>query len=335
VGDAGDAGVGDAGDAGPGDAGDGGLGDAGPGDAGDAGPGDAGDAGACGGSYSRQWVINQITLPASKTDYALDLNGDGVADNHFGALVGALSGFLSLQPNVDGALSSGTEVHLIDLNTSDPANSNDPCATSHLYAGKDRSDGGPLAIDPTVAAGFFDGPIASDIFTSRSPVTGPDVVLTFPLAFAGSTPLKLDLHAARITYHLAWLDAGSGLYAGQLNGAIPEAEFLKVFVPAVAAQVNAIVQADPSSSEAQQILSLFDVGNGQGGTCSWSDGSTGTSGDGIIAACEVGDNVLIKVLLAGDVQLFDDAGAYAPNAGNANPDSFSIGIGFSANPATF
>jgi hypothetical protein len=54
-----------------------------------------------------------------------------------------------------------------------------------------------------------------------------------------------------------------------------------------------------------------------------------------IDICEVATSGLIQNVLAPDVQMFDAAGNYHPNPTNANKDSLSIGLGFTAVPATF
>jgi hypothetical protein len=64
------------------------------------------------------------------------------------------------------------------------------------------------------------------------------------------------------------------------------------------------------------------------------DGSAANAGDGVIDVCELTHNPIIRNVFAPDVGLFDTAGQYAPGA--ATPKSLmSIGMGFTAHPATF
>jgi hypothetical protein len=39
----------------------------------------------------RSYLVNNVTLPLARLDYAIDLNGDGLADNNLGQLLGALA----------------------------------------------------------------------------------------------------------------------------------------------------------------------------------------------------------------------------------------------------
>jgi hypothetical protein len=55
-----------------------------------------------------------------------------------------------------------------------------------------------------------------------------------------------------------------------------------------------------------------------------------------IDPCEVAQNAQIQSLFAPDVQIFSaDGTTYAPNPQNAHKDSVSVGLGFTAVPASF
>jgi hypothetical protein len=56
--------------------------------------------------------------------------------------------------------------------------------------------------------------------------------------------------------------------------------------------------------------------------------------DHIIDVCEVQTNTLLKNIFAPDVQMFQN-GVYKPNPSNTTKDSISIGVGFTAAPASF
>ena len=45
-----------------------------------------------GGALHAQYVWNAVVVPLQRSDYALDLNGDGRVDNQFGNIYGALAG---------------------------------------------------------------------------------------------------------------------------------------------------------------------------------------------------------------------------------------------------
>jgi hypothetical protein len=104
--------------------------------------------------------------------------------------------------------------------------------------------------------------------------------------------------------------------------------------------LNDEVQVMPLTSQAMQLLSIFDNGGKSdaacsSGTCKNPDGSCAVGQDGKIDTCEVGTNGLVQNLLAPDVQMFDDAGNYHANPSNTKKDALSVGFGFEAVPATF
>ena len=87
------------------------------------------------------------------------------------------------------------------------------------------------------------------------------------------------------------------------------------------------------------MLAIFDDGGRAealcGGACQNLDKSCAVAHDGTIGDCEIATNGLLQNLLAPDVQLFDAAGNYHPNPANTTKDSLSVGLGFTAVPASF
>src|SRR5512135_121504 len=61
-----------------------------------------------GGSVRAQYVWNNVLVPMQRTDYAIDLNGDGRNDNQLGNIEGALAGQgLPVQTQATQAVQSG------------------------------------------------------------------------------------------------------------------------------------------------------------------------------------------------------------------------------------
>src|SRR5437879_948625 len=55
-----------------------------------------------------RYAINHVTLPQQKSDYALDLNGDGRPDNQYGNIIGTLATqSFDLQSMIDIAVAVG------------------------------------------------------------------------------------------------------------------------------------------------------------------------------------------------------------------------------------
>src|SRR5258706_711419 len=60
-----------------------------------------------------QFVANTILLPKMRTDYAIDLNGDGKADNQLSALVSVLSSQkIDANAQIAGAIKAGDQILL-------------------------------------------------------------------------------------------------------------------------------------------------------------------------------------------------------------------------------
>ena len=286
------------------------------------------------GANAREFVLRAMTLPTTRAEYAFDLNGDGTVDNQFGGVLVGLGGLnLGSQGNVDAAIAAGTDVVLFAEISSDAQLVSDACAHTEVATGNPHPPdaGGGYTIDDAGSAADFAGALAAAAFASTAPASGPDVQWTVKLPlFDPTAPIALPLHGA----HVVYTNAGGNLTEGRLHGAIKSEDVQAHFVPALAAKLNAVVQANPSSSDAQQIKSVFDKGNGNGGSCTNPDSSTSAPNDGKIGLCEVAGNALLLSLLAPDVQMFDGS-TYEPSAANKTPDSVSFGVAFTAGPASF
>jgi len=280
-------------------------------------------------------VINQLLLPMQRSDYAMDLNGDGKLDNAFGNIVGALSSQgIDIQGQTNAAIAAGQDVMLLDVGSMDPTFTNDSCGDAVFYNGVNQTspsfDGGTaFTVDNTVPSTLFTGSIVASAFSSLPlpPMQTVPEQLRIKLPLFGLTPVTL------IGAHLQWKYAGGDLTQGRVNGAITNQDVQDKIIPAIAAQLNQQIQANPNSSSSMQIKQIFDVGDGNGGNCMDKFG-TGVPNDGVIAACEVSGNSIIKNVLAPDVQMFQN-GVYKPSAANTMKDSLSVGLAFTAVPASF
>jgi hypothetical protein len=295
-----------------------------------------------GGSMHAQYVWNDALLPMQRSDYAIDLNGDGRVDDQLGNICGAIAGQnLPLQAQATQSVTSGQSLALFDEHADDLTN--DDCAASDVVpatptASPDFSGSGQFNVDATATVGHFAGPIVAGQFSSLPPpaVAAAPVTVTVKLPLLGAnTPLEVV--GARVQYTRG---ADGRITGGQLNGAIRNSDVQGKLIPGLAASLTAQVQTIPLSETAMQILSIFDNGGKfdpscAAGTCKNPDGSCAVKGDRVISVCEVATAGLIQNVLAPDVQMFDAAGNYHPSPANDHKDSLSIGLGFTAVPATF
>jgi hypothetical protein len=309
-------------------------------------PGAVGDAGvvACApgaGGNTRKYVVNQLTLPQSRTDYAFDLNGDGKLDNQLGNIIGALAQQnLNPQLAMDLAVAAGSDVMLLQVDSSDATFVSDACARSTWANGvpqssPDFSGNGTFAVDNSLPRAPFYGPIAGGAFASQSPAVAAQPVQYMIQIVLFSGPIFVPVTAGRASFTIS----ASGLMTGRLNGAMRKQDVDGILVPAIAADFEMQIQANPTSSNSQQLLSLFDNGGTAstacGTACQNPNGSCAVANDQHISVCEVGSNAIIKNVLAPDVDMHDAAGNWAPNPANTDKDSLSVGFAFTAVKASF
>jgi hypothetical protein len=291
------------------------------------------------GGTKLQWLWDSISVPSKATDFAIDINGDGRVDNQFGNIVATLMS-LNLNPQFQTteSVNGGLTVTLLDLRTSDASGQNDTCAGSSVYIGKPAgmapAMGSSRVVDPSYVPGSFSGTLASGTFNAQPlpAVTRAPTSFVLPLPiFLSTTPTPLPITGAHVRYKVI----SNSVTQGQLNAAVRKADVDGKIVPALAAGMNNKIQTDKSmlgglTQTDVQLLMIFDTGG-----CVDATGTPAVAGDGIISPCELATNKVMKSALAPDVQMFDSSGSYAPNPANSNPDSLSIGLGFTAVQASF
>jgi hypothetical protein len=284
------------------------------------------------GAQSKKFVMTSLNLPTSSQQFTIDLNGDGKQENAFGSIVSLLGGEgFDLQANVNNGLQASGTVLLLEETGTDPNFQNDNCAFVKLKVGMATTTPGMFTVNTSVPEVDFSGLLAQGSFNSNPPAISPDtqVLLSLPLV-AAEPPVPIALHGG----HIAFKNDSSGLSGGVLQGGVKAVDLASGILPPVAASLTATITADPTSTTATSLETNFDLGNGMNGTCMNADGSTSAPADHLIGPCELADNPLLHVLLAADVQLFQN-GLFKPSPANTNKDSISLGVGFTAVPATF
>jgi hypothetical protein len=295
------------------------------------------------GASAVKLVWNTMQMPLQRSDYAIDLNGDGRVDNALGNIDGALAAQnLDPQSSATMALANGQSITLLEERSTDPTFQADACAAALLYDGQttaspDYSGAGKFTVDGSNPPGQFEGPIASGRLTSAPPPATARVpsVVHLALPIGSPVPSLVEVIGARLTFTYA----GGRVSGGQLNGAVRKEQIDDVIVPNLATLLTLEITLAPTSSQAMQIAAIFDTGGTAQGSCAPycqnRDGSCAKPNDGRIDPCEVATNSIIQNVLAPDVQMFDAAGNYHPNPANTAKDSLSIGVGFTAVPASF
>jgi hypothetical protein len=287
----------------------------------------------CASLVKQQAVANAMHLPMSRADFALDLDGDSRVDNQLGNLVGAFSAQgLGPQMATDAAFVAGREIVLFEESSADAMFASASCASARQLRGApqsmpDFSNNGAFTIDTSVPPAAFVGTMASSIFDSPAPTT-----------LRSPTTTKLPIWGVEmpvVVTHLSVKNIAGKAKSAQLNGAMKKTDVDTILVPAIAASLTQILQADPSSQQAMQVKQTFDVGDGHGGQCTNADSTKGTANDGVVSPCELSGNAAFGMILAPDVQLFDMQGNYAPTSPPTKRDSVSLGVTFALVGASF
>jgi hypothetical protein len=297
------------------------------------------------GGQTAKYVVNTVTVPTDKSQFAIDLNGDSRTDNQLGNIIGALSQQgLNVQDGVSMALAKGDLVILAAESSADAAFQADTCAGVRLQLGTlpagatapDYSGNGMFTASGT-QSDVFAGPITAGKFNSASPVTATtptNVTIALPLV-PDAVPVTLKITGA----HLSFTRGADGKVNGaQLQGAIKDADVRGEIIPNVALLLTDKINEMPPTTTGADIERLFDTGGAPAApdcptTCK-TDTGCATKGDKKIDVCEVATSGLIQNVLAPDVQMFQ-GGVYKPNKANAEKDSLSLGLQFSMVPAKF
>jgi hypothetical protein len=261
-------------------------------------------------TYSRGFAVDSLLLPTNTTQanaYAIDLDGDGHAENALGGALLPLSNFgVDVAATAAAATSAGQIVHLVELRSSDPTFMSDAAAQATWLVGVATSapplfDGSDtfryadaLASDAFIAALSVGDFVSDNPATTDAPV---ELVLRIRL---GNHEVDLPLQFARLKFSFD----GTVLTSGQVNGAVLQSDIQNKFFPTLQQAFSDIVLGDPQSGNAQTILAFFDK----------------NPTDGNVSVAEIQENSFISALFGPDIQLRNDAGDLA----------LSWGFGFTA-----
>jgi hypothetical protein len=277
---------------------------------------------------AHHYIIDKQTLPTNNTEaraLALDLNSDGTVDNQLGMVMAVfvVQGIGNDQPAVDTDIDRGDILMLADLHAD--SFSTGP-ATFTLYAGANPVPPACNGGGDTTCRHHLNGNGSFEV-SSSSPRDTP-----LPGAFASGTMLtdansgRLHLQTVLMTPTPVTLDligaqvkvtgvSASGIASGIIAGGVTQADIDTALVPGWQATLQAKLNADCSGGPP---------------TCGCTSGSTGETLRGLfdanhdctISTTEIRTNSLIQSLVAPDLTF-------------GGQQAVSLGIGFTAVPATF
>ena len=314
-------------------------------DAADSSVGDALELDLCGFATDpakRRYLADTVEVPVigffGGIPHAYDLNGDGVPDNAFGATSMHYGQSFSWQSAMDQLVDSGRLRLLIDLAADDPTFTDAACAQVEFSRAQSLPStdagvtyehdvqAGKATLVASIDAGTLDGHVAS----SQSSTSVKLVLSMGPIVGSADGDMWPGVVEVSVTVvHTSFAITDNSLLMGELHGFISASDLSNVLIPALAENLNAL-----AANVESQVYLYFDTGGAAdpacGSTCRNDDGSCSVADDKIVTACEVATEASGLSLLVPDVQMLDGSGNYAPNPANTAPDSYSIGLGFTA-----
>lgn len=183
-----------------------------------------------------QYVTDTLKIgsTASEADgYALDLDGNGTADNALGRFFAGLSSILNVDQSIAASIGKPKPNPVL-------------------------SGGGRFTVDPAAPAGTdLRGSITRGQFTG-----GPGVVYLLLGLVPGHPPVQIQLVGARIQATCT----SQGCASGKIGGGLPAAEADSVIIPALAGILQGIIDAsctgstiDSCTPATANLLNLFDT----------------------------------------------------------------------------
>ena len=272
------------------------------------------------------FVLSELLLPTETNDYSVDLDGDDMADNQLGMLLGVLAGQgLDVQGAVTEQIDQGGVILLANVKATDLASAEG--VGFYVYLGDNPNPEACAGKEDTECrlhlAGDATFDIAEDSPTDAvvvganangSFVGGPgEVTLELSLA-ALADPLVITLSGARVEVGVA----ADALSDGVLGGAITEENIQGQLIPGITAVLNGLLEESGCSADMDPCCP---------------EGSTGEDiltfipdEDCVYTPEEVASSAAGTLISQPDVDL-DPA-----VEGN---DAISLGVGFSAVPGSF
>ena len=270
------------------------------------------------------YVTDNLRFPQAQGEYGFAPNHDGSSHNQLAKVALALfQNNLPLQPAEMEAINvDGDSLELLSVASLDGNLLTDPASFVNLYVASaarqpDLSGAGSFTPAPGGKA-VLAGNLAGGTFYGADPANAT-AAPTAPLRIALLSTQRVTLPL--VGAHITFTATPSGLMMGQLHGALRKADLDTLFIATLAQNLN-VIATQPNcaqNADCTNVQNLFDT----------------LPKDGKITAIEVKSSALLSSLLVPDVALFDAQGKWKPDPQNTTPDSFTIGIGFTAKKATF
>lgn len=264
------------------------------------------------------------------------MNGDGVPDNGLSRVVtGLLAIDADLQQLLDDLVRRGEMLQLVALQASGLADSS--CVGLSLYRGKpgmppvlDGSDF--FTVDQTLPSAHLRGTLHGGALRTLLPQDQSDTDLArIDLWFSGTFGLEIPIHLYGA--HVSGDVDGRGVRRMQIVGVLRADEVQRDIVGAMAKIFTLTVRRTPEAAGALQVIKIFETPAkcaAMPNLCCKTSPQTCE-----ITADELRDNDLIKAITGPDLQMFDEAGHWAPAQSGDRLDSLSAGICYTLVPARF
>jgi len=245
---------------------------------------------------TQRFVVDQLTLPQTRSEFDGDLDGNGKTDNQLGNITGTLAFSSDLTDAIGEMLASGVLQSVVEITSDDPQ-LRDDAEVGVRFLGQDGEAG------DVMGARLVGGALSSN--RTQYTTHPAHAALHLPL-FEHADPLVLPA----IGLEIDLTRDGDG-WTGTLRGAFLKGSYEQ------AAHVGYVQMVTANPQEFPSLIM-----------------GTDRNGDDVITLEEfLGDNIVSNVLTP-DLRLTDDAGQWAPapNAPHELRDALSFGIGIHLRP---
>lgn len=293
---------------------------------------------------SYKFATNELKLPGSMASYALDIDGDGRADNQLKAILSAVSAAgLSLDSGINEAVANGEAVILTEIQTPDLMTG---CAklTANLaqapamgmakpkFDGTDTFVKASTQMSAVLGGNITGGKMSTILPKDQKGDQVQKITLQLPLGMGGNLPLVI--YGA----HVAGTISADKIINGEIHGVILKKDIDEQIIPAIATLLTDLIHKGGSSVD--QIVKLFEdpVNNpASKAKCMVAADCCAMAANRPtckITAEEVKTNSLISSVLSADVQVMQN-GAWSPVPKGTTKDAMSVGLGFASVKANF
>lgn len=292
-----------------------------------------------------QTVSDALKLPNGMPGrgYTYDYDGSGRAKNQLKNLVTLVSlAGLDLQGPIDTAVKNGLTLQLASIKSASLTGAS--CVGVQVIPAKaarmppkfdgtdmlERAMTMPANLIGTIAAGKLTTKASKELSPSE------DAVLDLQIN-VGAMTMTLPIHGLHVEGTVERVGSVTRIKDGIMHGVVASSDIDLRILPAIAATVTGLINADPMGSTTKTLIMLFEDTSKPASAmkCMTPSKCCKTNpATCVILPAEIKSSILGTVI-APDVEVFDAMGNWKPVRGGTSPNGLTVGVGFTSVTATY